>query len=389
MTRGDGALITPEVLKWARQLARMTLPIAAARADVLPDELASWESGLASLTVPQARRLARAYEQPFAAFYLPEAPKLRFVPLPDYRRRSAQSNIEDDVDLTLERLRLARQRDHTIEYSGLLGRTIPSFSFTTSLDADPEAVGKALRQTLGLTLKVQHSWREHRKGFNWLRAKVERMNVLVIQMAGLPVDDFRGFSVFEQPLPQVVVNRSDSYSGRAFTLIHEVTHLGLGSGGICNLRPDPRGEAGTRAIETYCNAVAAATLMPKPQMLAHQVVDGREANPEWEDAELAEISRDFGTSPDAVLRRLHTLGLTTKAFYLRKLREFAARRARLAKPGFINVIPNLLSLAGRPFVGLVIDAYANKKISLSEVSDALGVQTKHIDDIARTIGAKA
>ncbi|MFN6089514.1 MAG: multiprotein-bridging factor 1 family protein, partial [Cyclobacteriaceae bacterium] len=70
----DKAFITPNVLKWARESARMTEEVAAAKVSVSIDKLKEWETGTSQPTIKQAQNLAKAYKRPFALFFLPEIP---------------------------------------------------------------------------------------------------------------------------------------------------------------------------------------------------------------------------------------------------------------------------------------------------------------------------
>ena len=66
----DKAYITPNVLKWARESARMTEETAAAKVSVKVDKLKEWEEGTNQPTIRQAQTLAKAYKRPFALFFL-------------------------------------------------------------------------------------------------------------------------------------------------------------------------------------------------------------------------------------------------------------------------------------------------------------------------------
>jgi len=81
--------ITPKVLKWARESARMSLETAAAKVAVASDKLSEWEEGISQPTIKQAEVLAKAYRRPFALFFLPEIPR-DFQPLQDFRRKNAK-----------------------------------------------------------------------------------------------------------------------------------------------------------------------------------------------------------------------------------------------------------------------------------------------------------
>lgn len=85
----DKANITPQVLKWARESARMTLETAASKVSVSEERLNEWEEGISQPTVRQAEVLAKAYRRPFALFFLPEIPR-DFQPLQDFRKKDSK-----------------------------------------------------------------------------------------------------------------------------------------------------------------------------------------------------------------------------------------------------------------------------------------------------------
>jgi len=83
------AYITPNVLVWARESARMPIEIAASKVNVSAARLKEWEEGSEQPTIKQAQTLAKAYKRPFALFFLPEIPK-DFQPLQDFRSKNAK-----------------------------------------------------------------------------------------------------------------------------------------------------------------------------------------------------------------------------------------------------------------------------------------------------------
>jgi Zn-dependent peptidase ImmA (M78 family) len=92
---------------------------------------------------------------------------------------------------------------------------------------NPERVGDALREALQVSLATQMSWREPYDSFNGWRGAIEDSRALVLQMTYVELDEARGFSIAELPLPVVVVNVKDAPAGRVFTLLHEFAHLAL------------------------------------------------------------------------------------------------------------------------------------------------------------------
>ena len=79
------ALVTPEVLAWARKEAGFNHEIAAHKLAVKPDRLARWESGEDRPTIPQLLKLSEVYKRNPAIFYLPEPPR-ESLAVHDFRR---------------------------------------------------------------------------------------------------------------------------------------------------------------------------------------------------------------------------------------------------------------------------------------------------------------
>jgi transcriptional regulator with XRE-family HTH domain len=74
MATSPPAHIKPEVLRWARESIGYALEDAAGKIGVSPEKLALAEKGKQLLTIRQAEKAAHAYERPFAALFLPDAP---------------------------------------------------------------------------------------------------------------------------------------------------------------------------------------------------------------------------------------------------------------------------------------------------------------------------
>ncbi|MEA4937912.1 MAG: helix-turn-helix transcriptional regulator, partial [Paludibacter sp.] len=81
----DKAYITPDLLRWARETAKMSPEDAAKKVHIEPERLLLWEEGIELPTINQAQTLAKVYKRPFALFFLPEMPK-DFTPLQDFRK---------------------------------------------------------------------------------------------------------------------------------------------------------------------------------------------------------------------------------------------------------------------------------------------------------------
>jgi Zn-dependent peptidase ImmA (M78 family) len=148
-------------------------------------------------------------------------------------------------------------------------------------------------------------------------------------------------------------------------------------------------------VEAFCNAVAGHVLVPAEALLKALPRQGVQ---EWTMEELADLARQFSVSRYVILRRLLTVGHTTPAHYCtisakldeeqQQARDKSRGKSAGGPPPSVMAVRNL----GRPFVRLVLDAYAQDRIALATASDYLGVKIRHLSRIeslvfGREVGA--
>ena len=263
---------------------------------------------------------------------------------------------------------------------------VPTFDETAALSEDPENVGTRLRGRLGISLDDQTSWRDGRRGFNAWRAHIEAKGVLVFQAAGVPLEEMRAYSIAAFPLPVIVLNRKDVPQARSFSLLHELGHLLLKSEGLRDLstRVDP--PPAEQRLEVFCNAVAAASLMPSEAVMRHPIVQHHDTGDTWQDPEINELARHFSVSREALLRRLLTLGMTTTRFYDLKRKQYRKEYQSAPKPkGFLSPPQGALTVLDTPFVRLVLDSLDTGHLTTSDASDYLGIRLKHLPALASAL----
>lgn len=336
----------------------------------------------------QLRKMATAYRRILSDFYLPMPPEED--PLPrDFRRMPGEVARTYSRGLRYQ-LRLARQRrELAIELAAELDEeqsAVPAQTTRLNLDDDPEQAGGEVREFLGIKLPEQRTWREARASYNGWRLHVERQGILVFQATGIPTAEALGFSIPDPPVPVVAVNRKLRPNGRTFTLLHEVVHLLLRGSSICDIEEDVSRPSSEQKVEIFCNAVAAAALVPRDALLAQTLVAGHRDSKEWSDDELTLLGRNFGVSNEVILRRLLTFGRTTAAFYANR-RAFWGRLTDAPEPPAAeveirrNMPQEVVSDLGRPFTRLVIESYLNSFTSLSDVSRYLGVRAEQVNKV--------
>lgn len=373
------AMVKPEMLVWARESARLDIETAAKKAKVTPERMKLWEAGEARPTINQLRKLANAYKRPIAVFYLPEPPSSGFQAMRDFRRLPGNISTNESTELALEIRGVIARREVALELISAIDEEPPDFLLTATLNDDAEVLASEIRAYLGVSVDEQIGWKPGYDSFNAWRAALEDAGVLVFQSVGVRLDEMRGFSISDMPLPAIVVNNKDSVNGRIFTLLHELAHILLREGGICDLYDE-------NEIEVFCNRAAGAALMPRQRLMAEDMVASKADGMTWSDGELQALSNRYGVSREVTLRRLLSIGRASASFYGMKREQFQKEYSTYDNPG--GPVPphrKALSRTGRSFAVLVLRAYRQNYITASEVSDFLEVKLKHLPKIESAV----
>jgi Zn-dependent peptidase ImmA (M78 family)/DNA-binding XRE family transcriptional regulator len=383
------ALVKPELLVWARRSAKVSIEDAAKAVNVAAERIEEWEKGEDAPSVAQLRNLAKKYHFPLAVFYLPEPP-LDFAPLRDFRRLP---DVEDKTllpNLAFHIRNAHERRELALELYDDQRREPTPFPLKATLQDDPEAVGQAIRDFLNIEDDGQKKAARQDRAFDFWRRKMEEHDLLVFVVSGphysVELTEMRGFAIARPQLPVIVINGKDySQGGKAFTLLHELTHIILGESAISNgtteeLTRTPE----EQRIERFCDAVAGAALMPGRLILSFPQVARTTGTRAWSDDELHTIARAIGVSRHALLLRFVTLRRATWDYYRTQRARFEEERRRAAQkekkknPVAIKRPILLMSWNGRGYTRLVLRSYYDQRITLNDVSSFLGAKVKHI-----------
>jgi Zn-dependent peptidase ImmA (M78 family) len=259
--------VNPDILKWARETAGLTLEEAAERVDInaakgVPgnERLAQYEAGQKEPSRPLLRRMAKQYRRPLTAFYMSAAPRVGqrgqdFRTLPPDHSRADDAMVDAlirDVRARQEIVRaLLAEEDETVP--------LP-FVGSMKVRDGVAAVARSISTTLALDLR---EYRDRRSGgFPYLRAKAEKTGVFVLLIGNLgsyhtnlDVEIFRGFALADPIAPFVIINDNDAETAWSFSLLHELCHIWLGTTGVsASIAATP--------IEQFCNDVAGQILLP-------------------------------------------------------------------------------------------------------------------------------
>jgi Zn-dependent peptidase ImmA (M78 family)/DNA-binding XRE family transcriptional regulator len=375
------ANVESDILVWARETRGFTAAQAAEAIGVKPARIEQWESGKQKPTVGQLRKLAQVYKRSIGLFFLPERPDSEEIEsIRDFRRMTDPDAEDLSPALRLE-IRLAQERRiEAIELAAELGESLPTFGLTGALDDDPSRIASEIRDALKVKPRDQFGWSDGYEAFNSWRAAVEPLGVLVFQTGGKPAykvspQEIRGFSLSEDPLPVIVVNSGDAITARCFTLMHELAHIVLRAGGLCDLHDS--------GIEAYCNRVAAAVLVPADALAG--VLNAEQyapVNNAWREEELRRLANRFKVSWEAMLLRLLAIGRTTQEFYDQWRKSHTAPESAV---GFLLPHVRAVMRNGRLLPRLAFDAHSQGYLTLNDLSTVLGENVQHVDQIARHV----
>jgi Zn-dependent peptidase ImmA (M78 family) len=382
------AIIKPELLVWTREEAGVSVEDAAKKIAVTPERMLACERGNSQLTVRQLRILSNAYKRPLAFFYLPQPPP-KTKSLRDFRRAPNEIAEPESPALLYEIRRAKYRRRIAIELQEELGEPIAEFQGRATLQDDTFEVARRLRALLGITKLQQKHFNDEYSALKGWREAIERAGAAVFQASGIDSREMLGFSLSEPLLPVIVLNMSDAPVRRIFTMMHEMAHLMLRTGGLCTLQE-------VEGIEVFCNEVAGESLVPQAWLLDEPVVKANANRRVWSDNMIQALARRYRVSRETLLRRLLVADYTTQAFYEEKREQYqleyvafaeaaAKRRKEQEKKGGASPSTMAVSESGGMFIRLVLESYRRDKITIGDVSDYLEVRTKHLDNIAKAI----
>lgn len=271
------AEINPELFKWARETAGLSLEEAAVKLGLkntdkatAAEKLRAIEAGRQPVSEGRLQKAASVYRRPLVSFYLPQRPS-RGERGEDFRIVSAAVSVRDNALLdTL--MRDVRARQQMLREVLIDDEEVRPLSFVASarIEHGASKVAAAVRHALGITKEQQRAAKGPASLFALLRAAAEQIGVYVLLLGDLGSHHsdiseavFRGFALADDIAPFVVINDNDAVTARAFTLMHELAHIWIGASGVSG----PLSSFSENAIEKFCNTVAGEFLLP-PEAVA-------------------------------------------------------------------------------------------------------------------------
>lgn len=319
--------VSPDMLRWARDRARLDLLALTAR---FP-KLEAWEAGEVQPTLKQLQDYAHTTHAPIGFFFLPEPP-VEQVPIPDFRTMADRAVVRPSPDL-LDTVYACQERQAWYRDFALVNGT-PPLPLVGSLtrNTTPVHAASRIRHALGFDVDARRDCRTWTEALRLFIEQAENVGVMVMvsgvvlnnNYRHLDPQEFRGFALADDRAPLVFINGADSKAAQMFTLAHELAHLWLGQTALSDVSA---GEISDNATETWCNQVAAELLVPMDVFLAELHAD----EPIGET--LSRLARRFKVSTLVVLRRLLDAGRMDRNAFFRAYRDELAHLRHIEAAG--------------------------------------------------------
>ncbi len=387
----EKAFITTDILKWARESAKISVEDAAKKISVSPERYLTWENGNDFPTIRQAKILAKYFRRPFSLFFLPEIPK-DFHPLKDYRRDDAQEL--DTASLFI--IRDVQEKQSWIrDWYEEIGEDELPFVGKFTINDNPEVVAKDILDTL----KINPSSYQKSPINEWIE-KTEIAGVFVSRTSylhsklTLDKDLIQGFAIADKIAPFVFVNSKNWNAPQLFTLVHELAHIWIAKSGISNeididLIDKPKSRF--HPVEIFCNQVAANALMPQ------EVIVQLGSDTFKSQDKIFKQAKEFGISSFALLVRALNLKLISHSEYWQlKMdaqdefekfleKERIKKEKQKERDGGTDTYLLRLNKNSKLFTRIVMDTFNNGSLSPSIASNLLNTQINNFQKFEKLL----
>lgn len=375
------ALITGDVLRWARERRGFEYSQLARKSNVEVELLRQWEAETSRPPFGKAQHLAEILRIPFGMLFLPNRP-IDSCPIPDFRTVDGKRRHGLSPDLSDVINQVATKQEWFREYCEENSEGPLPIVGSFRLSAGVDALAHDIARKLHISEELRRRCSSAREYLSRLCDASQDIGILVMRSGvvgndttrPLSVDDFRGFALTDPFAPVVFINARDSYSAQVFTLVHELAHIWINQSAISN--PDPS-EAPVNRFEEFCDAVAAESLVPAQEF---ESAWGAIRDPSDFPAMMA---RKFWVSPLVAIRRAHELHKISDGefFQLVKFEKLKPRSVRKGNGGDPN--RTLFSRIGRKLTLGVLSAVRENRLVYRDAALLLGISVSRIPNLLR------
>ncbi|MBT4836509.1 MAG: ImmA/IrrE family metallo-endopeptidase [Methylococcales bacterium] len=364
--------INPTRLQWCMNASELDIGTLSKSLHIAEKTLELVMANKTVLSVNQLERIATFFKRSLLFFLDPNEVQEEQIYSPQFRTINNQKLIRS----TKLRALIERIEKHRQVYIGLLedldesspSDWMPEFTLTTK---NIKQASAKVRQWLNLPVKY---------GFDDLRQAVENKGVMVVVSNGYngqwqidKNEPVRGFSLYYEILPIVVIKKQESKGAQAFTLMHELAHLLLHKESAIDDEKDFHRYQGK---EKDANEFAGNLLIPDDFL--SQINTGHLLNLDVAEYDnyLANFKSQWCVSVEAILVRLLINNKISQQNY-QNYKNFKNTQSKITVKRKTDKIPRTyrhrepVNVFGRPFVYAVFDSLHNKQITLAKASTYL------------------
>lgn len=357
----------------------MSIDALAAEIDVSARQVEGWEVESGAPSRGQFSKLAEVLRRPSAVFLLPSAPEGSSIS-PSLRSAPGLGG-EPLRSEDLGAIRRA-QRHQSILSWYIRDRGSPPIDLPTyQPEADAATAGENARLISEMGVEDQLEWTTDGQAFRAWCATLEWRGVFV-QQASLGREGVRGFSLWDDYAPLIVVNSAYHSTARSYSLMHEYGHMLSRTVAACK---DFVGSVEEdRSTERWCERFAASFLIPEQALTEVAASRGITARrPASEPTVVRRLASRFRVSGRAMAIRLTDLGLGTRDLYS----KFAAWPKRRdwneggGGDGETRIEKRRREL-GDATVHTILEALEAGRLNLRDATDYLSLSPNEVDELA-------
>lgn len=373
--------VSPELLRWARERARLDPIELTARFPKLP----AWEAHALQPTLRQLEEYARATHAPIGFFFLPEPPQ-EPLPIPDFRTMAGRAVTRPSPNL-LDMIYVCQERqDWYRDFVTVGGYSPLDFIGSCTTQTPPEEAAAAMRRRLGFDLEARRQCATWEEALRRFIEQADQIGVLVMvsgvvmnnNTRKLDPEEFRGFALADPMAPLVFINGADSKSAQMFTLAHELAHLWLGASALSDVSVSGNTD---NLTERWCNQVAAELLVPLSALHATLTAD------EALDATLRRLIREFKVSSLVVLRRLLDAHYLSRSQFNQAYAGELARLAAVSRGSGGDFYATTRSRISRRFGRALVESTLEGRTLYRDAFRMLGIaKTETFNEFGRSLG---
>lgn len=390
MVKSIPALVNPVLLKHGRDAVNLDLERVAKKLNIDVQVLEDWESGNSYPTLVQFRKMAKLYKRSEAFFYLPGIPKKIKKREADYRTLFSGSNrASKSYELISFMEEVSQKQSSAIDLLiELEDDPKPSLPLG-KVEQDPEVLAEEIRERLNISIQRQLQWKKPYEALrDWINS-VESLGVLVFKSsrASIDVQEMRGYAIWSDILPVIVLNSKDRNNGKIFTLMHELVHLCLRQNSLFISEFDFN-QKNQKSVEAFCNHVAGSILVPQKALLNNTFIRNLSGADYFPDEELRDIAKHFNVSQTTLLIRLLKLGKISNQCFKDKYAYILSLPIPDEEKGFSrdnDYSSQIISKQGRLYPEIILRSFYEEKIDITQASLYLNAKIKHFKSLEEAI----